>query len=54
MQSLVSSQHFTIVAEGQIGVDVKWLGNNTDWPPKDIFTTNLVQRQPDAKICGGG
>jgi hypothetical protein len=54
MQSLVPCQQFTMVAKGQIGVDAKWLGNNTDWPPQDIFTKNIVQRQPDVKICGGG
>jgi hypothetical protein len=54
MQSLVPCQQFTMVAKGQVGVDAMWLGTNTNTPAKDIFTKNLVQRKPDAKICGGG
>ena len=54
MQSLVPCQQFTMVAKGQVGVDANVLGVPMDAPAKDIFTKNLVQRQPDAKICGGG
>lgn len=54
MQSLVPCQQFTMTAKGQIGVDAKWLGDNTNVPAKDIFSKDLVQRQPDSKICGGG
>jgi hypothetical protein len=54
MQSLVPCQQFTMIAKGQVGVDAEWLGSNTNMPAKDVFTKNLTQRQPDAKICGGG
>lgn len=54
MQSLVPCQQFTSLAEGQLGVDAEWLGNNTNWPPVKLFSKNIVQRQPDSKICGGG
>jgi len=30
------------------------LGVDMNSPARDIFTKNIVQRQPDAKICGGG
>ena len=53
MQSLVPCQQFTMVATGQAGVDGTWLGSNSNVPPKDLFTKNIVQRQPDSKICGG-
>ncbi|HZQ19275.1 MAG TPA: hypothetical protein VFA90_11165 [Terriglobales bacterium] len=52
-QSLVPCQQFTLVATGQTGVDGTWLGKNSNIPPKDLFTKNIVQRQPDSKICGG-
>jgi hypothetical protein len=54
MLSLVPCQQFTMVATGQMGVDAQWLGHNTNWPAKDLFTKNLARRIPDAKICGGG
>jgi hypothetical protein len=54
MQSLVPCQQFTMTAKGQVGVDSKVLGVDMNSPAKDIFTKNIVQRQPDAKICGGG
>jgi hypothetical protein len=54
MQSLVPCQQFTMIAKGQVGVDAEWLGSNTNMPARDVFTKNLTQRQPDAKICGGG
>jgi len=54
MQSLVVCQQFTMIAKGQVGVNASVLGVLMDTPAKDIFTKNLVQRQPDAKICGGG
>jgi hypothetical protein len=54
MQSLVPCQQFTMVAKGQLGIDAEWLGNNTNWPPVEVFSKNLTRRQPDAKICGGG
>lgn len=54
MQRLVPCQQFTMIAKGQVGVDAEWLGSNTDMPARDVFTKNLTQRQPDAKICGGG
>lgn len=54
MQSIVPCQQFTMVAKGQVGVDSKVLGVDMNSPTKDIFTKNIVQRQPDAKICGGG
>ncbi|HKV81904.1 MAG TPA: hypothetical protein VJP02_27400 [Candidatus Sulfotelmatobacter sp.] len=54
MQSLVPCQQFTMTAKGQIGLDAEWLGNNTNIQPKDVFEKNLVRRQPDVKICGGG
>lgn len=54
MQSLVPCQQFTMTAKGQMGLDAEWLGNNTNFQPKDVFEKNLVRRQPDAKICGGG
>ncbi len=53
MQSLVPCQQFTLVATGQAGVDGTWLGSNSNLPAKDLFTKNIVQRQPDSKICGG-
>jgi len=53
MQSLVPCQQFTMIAKGQVGVDAEWLGSNTNMPAKDVFSKDLVQRQPDAKICGG-
>jgi hypothetical protein len=43
-----------MTAKGQIGLDAEWLGNNTNFQPKDVFEKNLVRRQPDVKICGGG
>jgi hypothetical protein len=54
MQSLVPCQQFTMTAKGQIGLDAEWLGSNTNFQPKDVFERNLVRRQPDVKICGGG
>jgi hypothetical protein len=54
MLSLVPCQQFTMIAKGQVGVDAEWLGKNTNWPPLEVFSKNLAQRQPDAKICGGG
>ena len=54
MQSLVPCQQFTMVAKGQVGFDAMWLGTPINTPAKDIFVKNLVQRQPDSKICGGG
>ena len=54
MQSLVPCQQFTMTAKGQMGLDAEWLGNNTNFQPKDVFEKNLVRRQPDVKICGGG
>lgn len=54
MQSLVPCQQFTMQAKGQMGVDAEWLGNNTNFQPKDVFEKNMVRRQPDVKICGGG
>lgn len=53
MQSLVPCQQFTMVATGQAGVDSTWLGSNSNVPAKDLFTKNILQRQPDSKICGG-
>jgi len=52
MQSIVPCQQFTMVAKGQVGVDSKILGVDMNSPAKDIFTKNLVERQPNAKICG--
>jgi hypothetical protein len=52
MQSIVPCQQFTMVAKGQVGVDSKVLGVDLNSPAKDIFTKNIVQRQPDVKICG--
>ncbi len=54
MQSLVPCQQFTMIAKGQVGVDSKVLGVDMNSTAKDIFTKNIVQRQPDVKICGGG
>ena len=54
MQSIVPCQQFTMLVKGQVGVDSKVLGVDMNTPAKDIFTKNIVQRQPDAKICGGG
>ena len=54
MQSLVPCKQFTMIAKGQVGVDSKLLGVDMNAPAKDVFTKNLVQREPDAKICGGG
>lgn len=53
MQSLVPCQQFTLVATGQAGFDGTWLGSNSNIPAKDLFTKNVVLRQPDSKICGG-
>jgi hypothetical protein len=53
MQSLVPCQQFTMNMRGQVGADSKVLGVDMNTPAKDIFTKNIVQRQPDAKICGG-
>jgi hypothetical protein len=53
MQSIVPCQQFTMLAKGQVGVDSKVLGVDMNSPAQDIFTKNLVQRQPDVKICGG-
>lgn len=52
MQSLVPCQQFTLNARAQVGVDAQWLGSNSNWPAKDIFTKDLIRRQPDATICG--
>lgn len=52
MQSMVPCQQFTMTAKGQVGVDSKVLGVDMNTPAKDIFTKNLVDRQPNAKICG--
>ncbi len=54
MQSLVPCQQFTMLAKGQVGVDSKVLGVDMNTTAKDLFEKNIVQRQPDAKICGGG
>jgi len=54
MQSLVPCQQFTMNMKGQVGVDSKVLGVDMNSPSKDIFSKDLIQRQPDAKICGGG
>jgi len=54
MQSIVPCQQFTMLAKGQVGVDSKVLGVDMNSPAKDVFTKNIVQRQPDVKICGGG
>lgn len=54
MQSLVPCQQFTMVAKGQVGADSKVLGVDMNTPAKDLFTKNLVRRDPDTKICGGG
>lgn len=54
MLSLVPCQQFTMIATGQVGVDAQLFGNNTNWPPKDLFSKNIVQRNPENKICGGG
>ncbi len=54
MQSLVPCEQFTMIAKGQVGVDAQWLGSNTNMPARDVFTKDLTQRRPDAKICGGG
>ncbi len=53
MQSLVPCQQFTMIAKGQVGVDAEWLGSNANMPARDVFTKNLTQRRPGAKICGG-
>lgn len=54
MQSLVPCQQFTMNMRGQVGVDAKWLGTTSNVPAKDVFSKDLIRRQPDAKICGGG
>jgi hypothetical protein len=54
MQSLVPCQQFTMLAKGQVGVDGTWLGAPVATPTKDIFQKSIVDRKPDAKICGGG
>lgn len=54
MQSLVPCQQFTMNMRGQVGVDAKWLGTTSDVPAKDVFSKDLIQRQPDTKVCGGG
>ena len=54
MQSLVPCHQFTMLTKGQIGVDAQLLGSNTNWPPKDLFSKNIVQIVPPAKICGAG
>lgn len=54
MQSLVPCQQFTMTTTGMVGFDAKWLGIAMDGPSKDLFKQNLVERKPDAKICGGG
>ena len=54
MQSLVPCQQFTMTTTGMVGFDAKWLGIAMDGPSKELFKKNLVERKPDAKICGGG
>jgi hypothetical protein len=54
MQSMVPCKQFTMVVKGQVGVDSKVLGVDINTPSTDIFTKNIAQREPDAKICGGG
>jgi len=52
MQSLVPCQQFTLNARGQVGVDSEWLGSNSNWPAKDVFSKDLIQRVPNSTICG--
>jgi hypothetical protein len=54
MQSLVPCQQFTMVAKGQVGLDGEWLGTKKSSPTVDLFSKNIVDRKPNAKICGGG
>ncbi|HZT69100.1 MAG TPA: hypothetical protein VFC10_05050 [Terriglobia bacterium] len=53
MQSLVPCQQFTMNLVGQAGVDTTWLGKNSNIKPVELFKKDLVQRNPDSKICGG-
>ena len=53
MQSLVPCQQFTFVSKGQIGYDVDLMGIEAT-NVKDVFSKEWVERDPDAKICGGG
>lgn len=52
MLSLVPCQQFTMTAKGQVGVDAEWVGNNTNWPAKDVFSKYTTKRQPNSTICG--
>lgn len=54
MLSLVPCKQFTMNMRGQVGVDAKWLGNTSDLPAKDVFSKDIIQRQPNSKVCGGG
>ncbi len=54
MLSLVPCQQFTMTTTGMVGFDAKWLGVPMDGGSKELFKKNLVERKPNAKICGGG
>jgi hypothetical protein len=37
-----------------VGMDGERLGMKKSSPTVDLFSKNIVDRKPDAKICGGG
>lgn len=53
MQSLVPCQQFTMNLIGQAGADATWLGTNSNLQPVQLFKKDIVQRNPDSKVCGG-